>query len=64
MFDFSVISMILRMGTQICPSRFHNLGNWIPILKSDTSTNLGLNSLLFYIKIILLRKGKNFNPFS
>jgi len=31
------------MGTQNCTSKFHNFGNWIAIIKWDTSMNLSLN---------------------
>jgi len=55
----SVISMVFRMGTQNCTSRFHNLGYCIPILKWDTSMNLWVNSLLFYIKCFLFKAGQN-----
>jgi len=43
--DLSCLYFIQKM----CTSKFHNLCNWIPILKWDTSMNLLLNSLIFFI---------------
>jgi len=64
MFDFSVFPMVFGMGTQNSTSKFHNLGNLIPILEIDTSLNLWLNSLMIYTKMYLLKEGLHFNPFS
>jgi len=52
------------MGTQNCTSKLHNLSCWIPILKCDTSTSLWLDSLIFCIKLLLLKEGQIFYPFS
>jgi len=40
-----------------------DLSNWIPILSWDTSMNLWLNSLIFYIEILLIKEDPNFDPF-
>jgi len=64
MFEFYLIPMGFRMGTQNCTSKFHSLSNWIPIYTWDTSMNLWLNSLLFYIQIFILKGGPSFDPFS
>jgi len=64
MFDFSVFPMDFIMGTKICTSTIHNLGNMIPIFKWDTSMSLWLNYLIFYHKILRINEGKHFNPFS
>jgi len=48
-FDFSVIPMAFKMVTQNSTSKFHNVGNLIPILEIDTSMRLWLNFLTFYI---------------
>jgi len=44
-----LLSNGFQKGTQNCTSRFHNLSNWTPILKCDTSISLWLNSLMFCI---------------
>jgi len=64
MLDFSVFPMAFRTGAQNCTSTIHNLSYMVPIFKWDTSMNLWLNSLIFYIKILLFNEGQNFNPFS
>jgi len=64
MFDFSVIPMAFRMGTQNCTSRFHKFSNLIPISTWDTSMNLWLNSLIIHIQIIIFNEGQNCNQFS
>jgi len=53
MFEFYLIPMAFRMRTENFTSKFHNLGNWIPIYTWDTSINLWMNFLLFYIQIFL-----------
>jgi len=35
MFDFSVIPMDVRMGTNNCTSKFHNFSYWSQILTCD-----------------------------
>jgi len=64
MFGFSVFLMVFGIGTQNSTSKFHNLGNWIPILEIDTSMSLLLNSLMVYTKAYLLKEGQNFTPLS
>jgi len=64
MFDFSVFPMGFRMRPQNCTSRFHNFSYRSPILKWDTSMSLWGNSLMVYIKMLLLNGGPIFNPFS
>jgi len=56
--------MVSGIETQKLAFKFHNLGNWIPILKWDTSMSLWLNSLIYYIKMYLFKEGLNFYPFS
>jgi len=64
MFKFSVFPVTFRIRSQNFTSNFHNLGNFFPISTWNTSMNLWLNSLTFYIKIFLFDEGRNFNPFS
>jgi len=64
MFGFSVFSWGPGWEPKICTSRFHNYSYGIPIYKWDTSLNLWLNSLTFYIQIYFLGEGRKFNPFS
>jgi len=49
------------MGPQNCISRFHNFSYCSPILMSDTSMSLWLNSLIFCIKTFYLREDQNFS---
>jgi len=64
MFDFSVFPMVFGKGTQNSTSKFHNFANWIPILEVDNSMSLWSNSLMVYIKIFVLKEGRNFTLLS
>jgi len=61
---FSLFPMGFRNETQNWTSRFHNLSNFIQILKFDTSMSLWMNSLIIYIQIYVFGEGHNFDPFS
>jgi len=62
MLYFSVFPMAIRIETQDCISRLHNLKYWIPFLKSDISMNLLFNSLMFYVNLYLFKDGQNLSP--
>jgi len=64
MFDFSVFPMAFSIGSQNCTVKYQNMCNWIPILTRDTSMNSWWNYLIICIKVLLLKEGHNFNPFS